>query len=246
MRIITDAAGIPVSKELLGQLVEKADGVPLYLEELTKLVVEQGLIPQANGRHDPSHPPPLLTVPAMLADSLMARLDRLTDAKGIAQLGAAIGRQFSHELLEALSTTTVGANPRALRSSLTRLLHAGLIFVEDGPQGVMYTFKHALIQDAAYASLLRTTRLDYHRHIARALAEQFSATGEASPELLAHHYTEAGMVAEAVPRWLDAGQRALHASAYVEAIAHLDDGPRPAPGSPARGRASRPGVRLRP
>ena len=115
VRVITEIAGMPVPAELLGQLVEKTDGVPLYLEELTKLVVEQGLLRHGNGRLDPVRPPPALAIPATLADSLMARLDRLTDAKGIAQLGAAIGRQFSYELLATVSETTASVDSGALR-----------------------------------------------------------------------------------------------------------------------------------
>ncbi|MFI5268974.1 MAG: AAA family ATPase, partial [Chloroflexota bacterium] len=223
-RIVTEIAGLPAPPELLDQLVEKADGVPLYLEELTKLVSEQGLIRQGNGRLDPARPRPALAVPATLADSLTARLDRLTDAKGVAQLGAAIGRQFSYELFAAVSKTTASADTRALRRNLARLVDAGLLFVEHDARGETYTFKHALIQDAAYGSLLRTTRLQYHRHIAQALTEPFPVTVETAPELLAHHYTQASMMAEAVPCWLDAGQRALRASANPEAIVHLTTG----------------------
>jgi predicted ATPase/class 3 adenylate cyclase len=230
-RIVTEIAGMSAPTELLDQLVEKADGVPLYLEELTKLVSEQGLIRHGNGRLDPARPKPALAIPATLADSLTARLDRLTDAKGVAQLGAAIGRQFSYGLLAAsygllatVSLTTASMDTRPLRRNLARLVDAGLLFVEHNPRGETYTFKHALIQDAAYESLLRTTRQQYHRHIARALTEHFPATVETAPELLAHHYTQAGMTAEAVPCWLRAGQRALHASANPEAIAHLTTG----------------------
>ncbi|MGZ4172829.1 MAG: AAA family ATPase, partial [Solirubrobacteraceae bacterium] len=223
-RIVTEIAGMPAPAELLDQLVEKADGVPLYLEELTKLVSEQGLIRRGNGRLDPARPRPALAIPATLADSLTARLDRLTDAKGVAQLGAAIGRQFSYELLAAVSTTTASVDTQALRHNLARLVDAGLLFVEHDARGETYTFKHALIQDAAYGSLLRTTRQQYHRHIAQALTEHFPATVKTAPELLAHHYTQAGMMAEAVPCWLDAGQRALRASANPEAIAHLTTG----------------------
>ena len=223
VRIVTEVAGMPVPAELLGQLVGKADGVPLYLEELTKLVVEQGLIRHGNGRLDPARPPPVLAIPATLADSLTARLDRLTDAKGVAQLGAAIGRQFSYELLAAVSKTTASVDSRALSRNLARLVDAGLLFVEHDPR-VSYSFKHALIQDAAYGSLLRTTRRQYHQRIAQVLAEHFPATVETTPELLAHHYTQAGMIAESVPCWLRAGQRALHASANPEAIAHLTTG----------------------
>ena len=223
-RIVTEIVGMPAPTELLDQLVEKADGVPLYLEELTKLVSEQGLISHGNGRLDPARPRPALAIPATLADSLTARLDRLTDAKGVAQLGAAIGRQFSYELLEAVANTTASVDTRALRRHLARLVDAGLLFVEHDARGETYTFKHALIQDAAYGSLLRTTRQQYHRHIAQALTEHFPATVETAPELLAHHYTQASMMAEAVPCWLDAGQRALRASANPEAIAHLTTG----------------------
>jgi class 3 adenylate cyclase/predicted ATPase len=223
-RIVTEIAGMPAPTELLDQLVEKADGVPLYLEELTKLVSEQGLIRRGNGRLDPAGPRAAIAIPATLADSLTARLDRLTDAKGVAQLGAVIGRHFSYELLAAVSKTTASVDTRALRHNLARLVDAGLLFVEHDARGETYTFKHALIQDAAYGSLLRTTRLQYHRHIAQALTEPFPITVETAPELLAHHYTQASMMAEAVPCWLDAGQRALRASANPEAIVHLTTG----------------------
>jgi predicted ATPase/class 3 adenylate cyclase len=224
VRIVTEIAGMPVPTELRDQLVEKADGVPLYLEELTKLVIEQGLIRDGDEGLDPARPRPPLAIPATLADSLTARLDRLTDAKGVAQLGAAIGRQFSYELLAAVSKTTASVDSRALRRNLARLVDAGLLFVEDNPRGETYTFKHALVQDAAYGSLLRTTRLQYHRQIAQALTEHFPAMVESAPELLAHHYTQAGMMAEAVPSWLRAGEHALHGSANPEAIAHLTTG----------------------
>jgi predicted ATPase len=141
--------------------------VPLYLEELTKLVVEQGLIRHGNGWLDSARPRPALAIPATLADSLTARLDRLTDAKGVAQLGAAIGRQFSYELLAAVSKRTASVDSRALWRNLARLVDAGLLFVEHNPRGETYTFKHALIQDAAYESLLRTTRVQYHRRALR-------------------------------------------------------------------------------
>jgi class 3 adenylate cyclase/predicted ATPase len=223
-RIVTEIADQPASAELLDQLVEKADGVPLYLEELTKLVSEQGLIHDGNGWLDPGRPQPALTIPATLADSLTARLDRLTDAKSVAQLGAAIGRQFSYALLAAVSKTTASADPRVLRRNLARLVDAGLLFVEHDARGETYTFKHVLIQEAAYESLLRTTRQQYHRHIAQALTEHLPATVKTAPELLAHHYTQASMIAEAVPCWLAAGQDARGASANPEAIAHLTTG----------------------
>ncbi|GAA3627696.1 AAA family ATPase [Microlunatus ginsengisoli] len=222
-RIVTEVAGMPVPAEQLGQLVGKADGVPLYLEELTKLLVEQGLI-RGNGQRRSARPLPELAIPATLADSLTARLDRLGDAKGVAQLGAVIGRHFSYELLAAVSEETVSMDSGALSQNLARLVDAGVLFVDRDQHGETYTFKHALIQDAAYTSLLRSTRRQYHRHIAQALSEQFPGSVDTAPELLARHYTQAGMVAESVPCWLHAGERASRASAYVEAIAHLTTG----------------------
>ncbi|MEX5720837.1 adenylate/guanylate cyclase domain-containing protein [Geodermatophilus maliterrae] len=232
-RVVTETAGAPVPERLRRQVVAKADGVPLYLEELTKLVVEQGLVGHGNGRFDPAGSPENLAVPATLADSLRARLDRLPDAKGVAQLGAVIGRQFPYELICAVAETITGIDSESLRYQLARLTDAGLLFVECDARGETYTFKHALIQDAAYASLLLTTRRKHHRRIAQVLAERFPATVETAPELLAHHYTEAGLTAEAVPHWLRSGERALHGSANPEAIAHLSTGLRLLTGLPA-------------
>jgi predicted ATPase len=228
-RVVTETAAMSLPDELLDKVVGKADGVPLYLEELTKLVLEQN---SARPGEQPASPP-AMAIPATLADLLTARLDRLHDAKGVAQLGAAIGRQFSFDLLAKVAETTAGVDVSALEENLARLVDAGLLFVEHDARGVTYTFKHALIQDAAYASLLRRTRLQYHRRIAEALVEHFPATVEAAPELLAHHYTEAGMIAESVPAWLRAGQRALHSSANSEAIAHLSAGLELLAGAPA-------------
>ncbi len=220
--IVIETADTTMPNELLGQLVGKADGVPLYLEELTKLVVEEGLI-QAVWRH-PDGPIPKLSIPASLADSLTARLDRLTDAKRVAQLSAVIGRHFSFELLARVAETVDTVDIRELAANVDRLVDAGLIFIDDDQRETSYTFKHALIQDAAYTSLLRTTRRQYHEHIAQALVDHFAATVENAPELLAYHYREAGMAAESVPYWLQAGRQARHASANPEAIAHLNAG----------------------
>jgi class 3 adenylate cyclase/predicted ATPase/DNA-binding transcriptional ArsR family regulator len=223
-RIVTEAAGVPVSERLRRQVVDKADGVPLYLEELTALVVEQDLDGDSARRSGSTGPLTPLAIPATLADSLTARLDRLPAAKGVAQLGAAIGRQFSHDLILAVAETVGGLDPEELRYHLARLVDAGLLFAERDIRGETYVFKHALIQDAAYGSLLLTTRRQHHRRIAQVLVERFSPTVDATPELLARHYTEAGMTAEAAPHWLRAGERALEASANPEAIAHLSTG----------------------
>ena len=224
-RIVTETAGVPVPADVLRLLVAKADGVPLYLEELTKLVVEQGLTEDGDGNvSDPDRLAPNLEIPATLADSLTARLDRLADAKGVAQLGAAIGRQFSYELLAEVAKAIDTVDERTLPDNLDRLVEAGLFLVGRDARGQVFTFKHALIQDAAYASLLRSTRRLYHRRIAQTLSERFPSSVESDSELLAQHYTKAGMAAEAVPCWLRAGQRARRASANPEAIAHLKAG----------------------
>ncbi len=224
VQIVTETAAAPVPAQLLDQVVGKADGVPLYLEELTKLVAEEGYIREDDSRSDTKRSGPTLAIPATLADSLTARLDRLADAKWVAQLGAVIGRQFSYQLLAEVSEKIDSVNPRSLQDNLDRLVRAGLFLVESDSRGLTFTFKHALIQDAAYSSLLRTTRRHYHQHIAQTLVERFPAGAESAPELLAHHYAEAGMAAESVPCWLEAGNRARHASANPEAIAHLTAG----------------------
>ena len=150
----------------------------------------------------------------------MARLDRLMIGKVIAQLGATIGRQFSYALLQAVAQL----NERTLQEELHRLVEAELLYQRGLPPEATYTFKHALIQDAAYESLLKSTRQQYHQRIAQVLEELFSETAEAQPELLAHHYTEAGLIAQAVGYWHKAGQRAIERSAHMEAISHLTKG----------------------
>src|SRR5262249_34077391 len=151
-------------------------------------------------------------IPATLQDSLMARLDRLMTGKVIAQLGATIGRQFSHALLQAVAQL----NDRTLHEELHRLVEAELLYPRGVPPQSTYVFKHALIQDAAYQSLLKSTRQGYHQRIAQVLEEQFPETAEAQPELLAHHYTEAGLIEQSVAYWYKAGQGAIERSAHVE------------------------------
>src|SRR5205823_6166168 len=149
-----------------------------------------------------------------------ARLDRLATVKSMAQLGATLGREFSYELLQAVSPWDEGI----LQRGLHQLVEAEFLYQQGLPPQATYLFKHALIQEAAYQSLLRSTRQQYHERTAQVLAEQFAETVEAQPELLAHHYTEAGLNAQAVGYWQRAGQRASTRSAYVEAIAHLTKG----------------------
>jgi class 3 adenylate cyclase/predicted ATPase len=214
------AGGKALPPEVRQQLLVKTDGVPLFVEELTKMVLESGILREANGRYELTAPLPSLAIPSTLHDSLMARLDRLATAKTVAQLGAAIGRQFAYGLLQAVSPL----DESALQQALGQLVQAELLYQRGLPPQATYTFKHALIQEAAYQSLLKSTRQGYHRQIAQVLDERFPETVETQPELLAHHYTEAGQPAQAVPYWLRAGQRATERSGNIEAVSHLTKG----------------------
>ena len=201
-------------------IVGQTDGVPLFVEEVTKFVLAAQ---QLQGPH--SHPGsgravPEVAIPVTLRDALMARLDQLGPAKGTAQLGATIGRVFPAALLQAVTPL----EEDVLRQDLTHLVEAELLYQRGVGATAVYQFKHALIQDAAYASLLRKTRQHYHQHIAQVLEAQFPEVAETQPELLARHYTEAGLNEPAVDYWQRAGQRALARSAYVEATSHLTTG----------------------
>jgi TOMM system kinase/cyclase fusion protein len=202
------------------QIVEKTDGVPLFVEEMTKAVLESGVLKEITGRYELTGALSALSIPATLHDSLMARLDRLVTAKAVAQYGAVIGRQFSYALLHAVAHL----DEATLRRELGRLVEAELIYQRGLPPGATYTFKHALIQDTAYESLLRSTRQGYHRRIAEVLQEQFPALVATQPELLARHYTEAGLHAEAIGYWQQAGAQAIQRSAHTEAVSHLRNG----------------------
>ena len=215
---VTGGKALP--SEVVEQIVTKTDGVPLFVEELTKMVLESGLLREGEERYELTGPLPPLAIPATLHDSLMARLDRLATVKDVAQLGATIGRTFAYELLQAVSPL----DGVTLQHGLRQLVEAELVYQRGVPPQATYTFKHALIQDAAYQSLLRSTRQQYHQRLAQVLVERFSETVETQPELLAHHYTEAGLSAQAIPYWQRAGQRALQRSAYAEAIGHLTTG----------------------
>jgi class 3 adenylate cyclase/predicted ATPase len=212
--------GKALPAEVHQQLLTSTDGVPLFVEELTKMVLESGILREAHDRYELTGPLPALAIPATLQDSLMARLDRLGTGKLVAQVGATIGRGFSYELLRAVSPV----DEATLQQGLGRLVEAELLYQRGLPPQATYLFKHALIQEAAQQSLLRQTRQQYHQQIAQALAERFPETVETQPELLAHHYTEAGLAAQAAPYWQRAGQRAMERSANVEAISHLTKG----------------------
>ena len=214
------AHGKALPPEVVEQVVAKTDGVPLFVEELTKMVLESGLLQEREERYELTGPLPPLAIPTTLHDSLMARLDRLAAVKGLAQLGATLGREFSYELLQAVSPWDEGT----LRRGLQQLVEAEFLYQRGLPPQATYLFKHALIQEAAYQSLLRSTRQQYHQRIAQVVEARFPELCETQPELLAHHYTEAGLLAQAIPYWQRAGQRALERSANLEAIEHLTRG----------------------
>jgi class 3 adenylate cyclase len=215
---MTDGKTFPAA--VLQQITEKTDGVPLFVEEITKSLLESGQLEAVDGHYELTGSFSTFAIPATLQDSLMARLDRLMTGKVIAQLGATLGRQFSYALLQAVSQL----NDRTLHEELHRLVEAELLYQRGVPRQATYTFKHALIQDAAYESLLKSTRQQYHQRIAQVLEGQFPETVDHQPELLAHHYTEAGLNAQAVSYWYKAAQRAVERSAHVEAISHLRTG----------------------
>ena len=183
------AHGKALPAEVVDQVVAKTDGVPLVVEELTKMVLESGLLQEREERYELTAPLPPLAIPATLHDSLMARLDRLAAVKAIAQLGAALGREFSYELLQAVSPW----DEATLRRGLHQLVETEFLYQRGRPPQATYLFKHALIQDAGYQSLLKSTRQQYHHQIAQVLVAQLPETAETQPELLAHHYTEAGL-----------------------------------------------------
>jgi TOMM system kinase/cyclase fusion protein len=214
------AHGKAMPPEVVEQVVAKTDGVPLFVEELTKMVLESGLLQEREERYELTSPLQPLAIPTTLHDSLMARLDRLATVKGMAQLGATLGREFSYELLQAVAPWDEGT----LQRGLHQLVAAEFLYQRGLPPQATYLFKHALIQDVAYQSLLKSMRQHYHQRIAQVLESRFPETVETQPELLAQHYTEAGLSEQAVGYWLRAGQRAIERSAYVEAIGHLTKG----------------------
>lgn len=218
IRQITHGKLLPT--EVVQQLQHKTDGVPLFVEETTKMVLLSGLVKETADHYELSGALQPLAIPPTLHDSLTARLDRLGPAKQVAQVGATLGREFSYELLQA-----VAALPEAtLQRELARLVDAGLLYQRGLPPHAQYLFKHALIQKAAYQSLLRSTKQQFHRQIAEVLRTRFPEIWEPRPELLAHHYTEAGLSVQALPYWQQASQRAMARSAHVEALAHLRRG----------------------
>jgi class 3 adenylate cyclase/predicted ATPase len=212
--------GKTLPTEVVEQVVAKTDGVPLFVEELTKMVLESGLLREREERYELRGPLPPLAIPATLHDSLMARLDRLATVKALAQLGATLGREFAYALLRAVSPW----DEATLRQGLHQLVEAELLYQQGLPPQATYLFKHALIQEAAYQSLLRSTRQQYHQRIAQVVEAQFPDLTEMQPELVAYHYTEAGLAEQALGYWQRAGQHASDRSAYLEAISHFTTG----------------------
>jgi len=215
---VTGGKALP--PEVLQHVVTKTDGVPLFVEELTKTVLESGLLRETEESYTLTGPLPPLAIPATLHDSLMARLDRLATVKAVAQLGAVLGRTFTYEVLQAV----MPLDESSLQQALAQLVEAELLYQRGIPPQATYLFKHALIQDAAYQSLLRSTRQQYHQRIAQVLETQFPTSAETQPELVAQHYTTADCAEQAVVYWQRAGQQASERSAYLEAISHYTTG----------------------
>jgi predicted ATPase/class 3 adenylate cyclase len=214
------SGGRELPAEVMKQIVAKTDGNALFVEELTKAVLESGLLVADADGYRLRGPLPPLAIPATLQDSLMARLDRLAPVKEIAQIGASIGREFSFALLRTL----VAYDETALRQALAQLEDAELVFRRGEPPDAIYNFKHALVQDAAYQSLLKSRRQQLHAQIAAALEQSFPDVVASEPEMLAHHFTEAGLIEPAIEYWLKAGHLALSRSANAEAVKHLKRG----------------------
>ena len=209
--------GLPA--DLRQDIIERTDGIPLFVEEMTKALLEAGAESAARPTAA-AVPSAALAVPASLHASLMARLDRLGPAKEVAQVGAAIGREFSHALLGAV----VGKSEPELNSALDRLITAGLLFRQGMPPFATYLFKHVLVQDAAYGTLLREPRRALHARVAETLESQFAEITGTQPELLARQYTDAGLIEKAAGLWGKAGQRSLERSALLEAVAKFTRG----------------------
>jgi len=207
----------PLLASIRQDIVERTDGIPLFIEEMTKAVLEAGGQEDAE-RAVTSIPAPSLAVPASLHASLMARLDRLGSAKEVAQIGAVIGREFSHALLAAVARKAEGA----LQAALDGLTESGLLFRQGTPPQATYLFKHGLVQDTAYSTLLRERRRGLHARIAEVLETQFAEIAESQPELVARHCTEAGLIEKSAAFWAKAGRRSQARSALVEAIAQLN------------------------
>jgi predicted ATPase len=203
--------GTALDPGTMRQIVGNSDGVPLFLEEMTKTVAEHGVgSPRASK----------LPVPASLRDSFIARLDQLGPARNVARMASILGREFPQTLLEAVS----GLPPEELQESLDRLVDAEILHARGTGERRTYIFKHALLQNAAYDSLLKTTRLGLHREVAELLVSRFPDLALRQPEVVAGHFTEAGLGEQAIGYWHQAGMSALQRSAHLEALSHFERG----------------------
>lgn len=215
---VTGGKSLP--REIAEQIIDRTDGVPLFVEELTKAVIESGMLIDQGDRYVAVGPLPSLAIPATLHGSLLARLDRLAPVREVAQIGATLGRQFSHELISAV----VSMPQPQLDGALAQLVGAELVYRRGVPPNAEYTFKHALVQDAAYQSMLKSRRAHLHAHIADVLERSFPELAEAQPETIARHLTTAAVAQRAIPYWLAAGRRTLERWALREAIVQLNAG----------------------
>jgi class 3 adenylate cyclase len=215
MNRVTGGKHLP--EEISDQILSRTDGVPLFLEELTKTVLEGGLLREHQDHYVLAQPLAALGIPTTLHASLMARLDRSVLVKEIAQIGAAIGRQFSYALLRAVSAM----EESVLKETLSKLEEAELASCRGRPPEATYSFRHALVQDTAYSSLIRSRRRELHRQIAEALRDRFASLAESEPEIIAHHFTEAGLPELAIEWWSKAGEQSLKRSSIAEASSHL-------------------------
>lgn len=212
--------GRALPKEILDQISNKTEGVPLFVEELTKMITESDILVEKEGSFEIAGSISSLTIPSSLQDSLLARIDRLGDVKDVVQVGSVLGRDFSFDLLNALLPQQIDS----LERSLYKLSDAEIFFKKGLGQRRTYQFKHALIRDAAYESLLKSRRQQLHHRVANVMEHQFQETAQTQPEIVAYHYTEADQALKAIPKWLIAGQMASQKNATSEAIAHLEKG----------------------
>src|SRR6516164_4477310 len=212
--------GKTLPKEVMDQILAHTDGVPLFIEELTKMVLEGGLLREQDGGYVLEGPLPPLAIPTSLQASLTARLDRLSPVREVAQIGAVAGREFHYELLNAVA----GLPKQKLDEALGQLVRSELIFRRGEIPHAVYTFKHALVRDAAYAGLLKSRRVHLHAAIAKALEQEFPEVVQTQPEIVAYHYTQASVYANALHYWYEAGKQSAARSAHKEAVSHLKQG----------------------
>jgi class 3 adenylate cyclase/predicted ATPase len=218
--LMRTTAGDALPDALVDQVYDRAGGVPLFVEEFTKMMQESGELASSGEGSASARALPAHEIPATLQDLVMARLDRMEGSLEVAQLAAVLGREFDYDLLSATSTM----DEPSLQAELAKLVHAEILYQKGRPPRSTYTFKHALLEDALYNALVKGKRQQSHRRIAEVLEAQFPQTVETKPELLAHHFTEAGVTEKAIRYWLKAGQRSRERSALCEAIGHLTKG----------------------